>query len=366
MKLVVCGGGTGGHIYPALAVVTALREMVADLQLLWIGTTGQTEEQLVPRAGIPLQTIRGGAMVGVPLSLRLKNGMLLGRSIGTAYRLLRQFQPDVLLLTGGYVNVPVALVAKWLGVPALIYLPDVEPGSAIKFLIRFAEKVACTSEESRAFVPASKLIVTGYPVRPELRAALSHSQADALAQFDLQSGRPTLFVFGGSRGAQSINRAVGNILPELLTQTQLIHVSGTATWAETESNVQKVPASLRSFYRPYPYLHEEMGLAFRAADLVIARAGASMLGESPAFGLPAILVPYPHAWRYQKVNADYLVSRGAALRLNDEEMGQKLLPTIQTLLRQPTRLSQMATAAQQLDQPQAAQKIGQALQGLIR
>ncbi|HMT19841.1 MAG TPA: glycosyltransferase, partial [Promineifilum sp.] len=128
--------------------------------------------------------------------------------------------------------------------------------------------------------------------------ALLLSKAEALAQFDLLPGRPTLFVFGGSRGARNINRALMAALPELLQSAQIIHVSGELTWPEGETNAATLPNDLRRFYRPYPYLHEEMGAAFRAADLALARAGASMLGESPAFGLPSILVPLTFAWRY--------------------------------------------------------------------
>ncbi len=208
------------------------------------------------------------------------------------------------------------------------------------------------------------MIVTGYPVRPELREAAAMSKDEALAQFDLLPGRPTLFVFGGSRGAQAINRALMSILPALLAQVQVIHISGTLTWPEVEANLANLSEEQMVYYRPYPYLHERMGAAFRAADLVLARAGASMLGEGPAFGLPAILVPLAWAWRYQKVNADFLTERGAAVQLTDETLPDQLVPTVQALLGDKARLAQMQQAAQALDVPDATTRLARLVMDL--
>ncbi len=358
MKLLVCAGGTGGGIYPALAAVSALQQQgLAKEQILWVGTKGEMEETLIPREGLKLATITGGAMVGVSFGTRLRNGARLGRSIFTAHRLVRQFQPDVMFMTGGYVAVPVA-VAAWLNrLPIVIYLPDVEPGASIKTIVPLARRVACTTEGSRAYVPAHKMVVTGYPVRPEIRAATQMSKAEALARFNLSGERPTLFVFGGSRGAQKINRALMNSLPQLLQDTQVIHISGTLTWPEVETNAATLTEAERAFYRPFPYLHDEMGAAFRAADLVVARAGASMLGESPAFALPSVLVPLTFAWRYQKVNADFLTERGAAVQLTDDTLPGELLPVVCRLLGDRQQLAQMGAAAARLDQPEAGKKV---------
>lgn len=349
-------------MYPALAVVDVLRHRgIRDEQILWLGTHGQMEEQLVPRAGLRLETVAGGPIAGVSRSQQLRNGAKLMLSVASAYRIIGRFDPSVLFLTGGYVNAPVALAAKLRRVPSAIYLPDVEPGAAIKRIQPLVDKIACTSEASAEFLPVKKLVVTGYPVRQELRSALTLNVAEARKQFDLDTDRPTLFVFGGSRGAQSINRALMAILLELLQTIQVIHVSGTLTWNEVEAFADTLPTELRRWYRPKPYLHEEMGVAFRAADLIVARAGASMLGESPAFGVPAILVPYPYAWRYQKVNADYLVNNNAGFRLDDEAMAEKLLPAIQSLLHDEARLTAMKAAARALDRPDSAEKIANVL-----
>lgn len=362
MRILVCAGGTGGGIYPALAAVTELQALdVGTDDILWIGTKGEMEETLVPKAGLRLETIPGGPIVGVPLRTRARNAMRLARGIGAASGHVRRFRPNVMFMTGGYMAAPVAVAARRHGVPIVIYLPDVEPGSSIRFAVPMARRIACTTAGSAAFVPEEKMVVTGYPVRPEIRAARSLSRAEALAAFDLTAGRPTLFVFGGSRGARNINRALMASLPHLLAEAQIIHVSGTLTWPEVESNATTLPEELRAYYRPYPYLHEEMGPAFRAADLVLARAGASMLGECPAFGLPAVLVPLTFAWRYQKVNADYLTQHGAAVQLIDETLAETLLPTVRSLLFNQAKLSQMAAAATALDRPNAAVELARVI-----
>lgn len=362
MRVLVCAGGTGGGIYPALAAVTALQAQgIGNNDILWIGTKGEMEETLVPRAGLRIETIPGGPIVGVSLRSRVSNAVKLGRGIGVASGHVRRFRPEVMFMTGGYMAAPVAVAARRHGVPIVIYLPDVEPGSSIRFAVPMARRIACTTAGSAAFVPEEKMVVTGYPVRPDIRAAKTLTRSEALAKFDLQPGRPTLFVFGGSRGARNINRALMGALPELLERAQIIHISGTLTWSEVEANATTLPAELRAYYRPYPYLHEEMGAAFRAADLALARAGASMLGESPAFGLPSILVPLTFAWRYQKVNADYLTERGAAVQLIDETLTETLLPTVRDLLFDQDKLDRMAAAAVALDKPDAAADLAQVI-----
>ncbi|HID53359.1 MAG TPA: UDP-N-acetylglucosamine--N-acetylmuramyl-(pentapeptide) pyrophosphoryl-undecaprenol N-acetylglucosamine transferase [Anaerolineae bacterium] len=358
MKILICAGGTGGGIYPALAAVTALRERGYQREdFLWIGTKGEMEETLVRHAGLQLETISGGAIAGVPFYQKAIHGAELAISVPKAYRILRHFQPDVMLMTGGYMAAPVTIAARILRTPIAIFLPDVEPGQSIRFALPQAKKVGATTSGSEAYIPANKLVVTGYPVRPQLRKAVHLSKTEALAQFSLMPGRPTLFVFGGSRGAQAINQALMGILPELLTSVQVIHISGTQTWPEVEANMAALTEEQMMFYRAFPYLHNEIGAAFRAADLVVARAGASMLGEGPAFGVPMILVPLAWAWRYQKVNADYLTERGAAVQLTDEQLPEKLLPAITVLLNDETRLAQMRQAAKALDIPNGADNL---------
>ncbi len=360
LRILVCAGGTGGGIYPALAAVSELVNQGLDRdQVLWVGTRGEMEEQLVPPAGIQLETIEGGAIIGVPLRRSIPNAAKLTWSTGSALRLVRKFKPHVMFMTGGYMALPVAFAARMRGVPIGIFLPDVEPGSSIKTIMPIAKRVACTTDGSTAYVPADKMVVTGYPVRPEIRSANQISKMDALARFDLEPGRQTLFVFGGSRGAQNINRALMAVLPELLWRHQVIHISGTLTWPEVEANLDTLTDEQRRWYRPYAYLYDRMGAAFRAADLVVARAGASMLGEGPAFGLPSVLVPLSFAWRYQKVNADYLTERGAAVQLTDDALGESLLPTVSKLLDDEAMLTKMGLAAKALDKPEATTRLAE-------
>lgn len=358
MKVLICAGGTGGGIYPALAAAAALQAQgVATSDLVWVGVQGEMEEKLVPRAGIRLEKIVGGAIAGVSRLQQFKNGLKLLWSIWLSFRIMGKFRPDVVFLTGGYMAVPVGFAARIRRIPAVMYLPDLEPGSALKTISRTVGTVTATFAESAEYFQAGKRVVeTGYPVRQALVDAAVQSQAIALAHFQLSAKMRTLFVFGGSRGAKSINDALMSILPDLLKKMQVIHVSGTLTWPEVEAFAQTLPEDLKTNYRLFPYLHEEMGMAFRAADLVIARAGASMMGECPLFGVPAILVPYPYAWRYQKVNADFLVNRGAGVRLDDEKLGSDLLNTIDQLIQGQT-LEEMKKAAKSLYVSGAAGKI---------
>jgi UDP-N-acetylglucosamine--N-acetylmuramyl-(pentapeptide) pyrophosphoryl-undecaprenol N-acetylglucosamine transferase len=206
------------------------------------------------------------------------------------------------------------------------------------------------------------VVVTGYPVRPELAAA---RRPEAVAHFGLSESRPTVLVFGGSRGARSINFALLEALDDLLTNLQVIHISGELDWPVVQERAAGLSESKRAHYHAFPYLHEDMGLAFASADVVVARAGASSLGEIPMFGLGAILVPYPYAWRYQKVNADYLAARGAAVRLNDEDLKTRLTATLRELLGNPDRLTAMRAASRALAVPDAAGRIANELEQLM-
>ncbi len=353
--MLICAGGTGGGVYPAIAVLEALKGRVRDesLDVLWVGGAGGMEEDLVTRAGIPFHAVPAAGVHGVGLRQLPGNLLKLARGVWASRRILDGFHPDVLFFTGGYVAVPVAL-AGW-RVPTVLYVPDIEPGMALKFLARFADRIALTTQESRRFFSRrAVVVVTGYPVRTEL---LRWGREAARREFDLRDDLPVLLVFGGSKGARSINRALLAALREVLGMAQVIHLSGALDWPEVEAARQALPERLAARYHAFPYLHERMGAALASADLVLSRAGASTLGEFPAFGLPAVLVPYPYAWRYQKVNAEYLAHRGAALVLEDETLQETLLPTLRSLLEQEQKLSAMREAMRSLATPQAGDAI---------
>jgi UDP-N-acetylglucosamine--N-acetylmuramyl-(pentapeptide) pyrophosphoryl-undecaprenol N-acetylglucosamine transferase len=227
---------------------------------------------------------------------------------------------------------------------------------AIKSIARSADVIAVTTEQSQKYFN-KPVYETGYPIRPEL--ALWDRQT-AHQHLGINSSSPVVLIFGGSQGARSINMAVLNKLPALLEKCEIIHLSGEGDWQMVKSRREQLPVELAARYHAMAYLHE-MGAALAAADVVVSRAGASALGEFPLFALPAILVPYPHAWRYQKVNADYLTRRGAAIMLQDNRLEDELLTTLTVLLDNPNKLKAMRAAMFELSHPRAAEKIASAL-----
>lgn len=355
----ISGGGTGGHVYPALAVLKTLNHT----ETLWVGSENGLEKDLVQRAKLAYKGIAAGGLRGKSPIAMTKGFLALGKGYRQSKRLLKQFKPDVLFVTGGYVCVPMTLAAHRAGIPILIYLPDIEPGKAIKFLSRFAAKIAVTAPPAQDFFPAGLTAVTGYPVRAELYEG---DKDAARGVFNLEANRPTVLIFGGSQGARSINRTTAetDTLSKLLAHAQLIHVTGTKDAARTKDIWEELPAELQRYYHLYDYLHTEMTDAFKAADLIVSRAGASILGEAPAAGVPSILIPYPYSGAHQWANARYMVKQGAAIAIPDVDLGTDLADTILSLLKDDVRRAKMIIAAQNLAKPNAAQSIGKLLQDL--
>jgi UDP-N-acetylglucosamine--N-acetylmuramyl-(pentapeptide) pyrophosphoryl-undecaprenol N-acetylglucosamine transferase len=357
VRLLVCAGGTGGGVYPALSIVQAAQEMELLKDLMWIGGQDGIETDLVPRAGIEFKPIPAAGVHGVGLRRLPGNLLSLARGVRAVAGLIRAFRPDVMLFTGGYVAAPAAFAGR--RVPSLFYVPDVEPSLASKVLARFSGRICLIAEESRRFFPGRRdAVVTGHPVRSGLTDWTPEAARTAL---DLSADRPTLLVFGGSLGARSINLAVLRILPELLAEMQVVHLTGRADWETVLAAADRLPPDLLAGYRLHPYLHDEMGAAYTAADVVLSRAGASAVGELPLFGKPALVVPYPYAWRYQKVNADFLSRHGAAQMIPDERLGERLLPEIRELFRDPDRRRRMGAAMLSLARPDAAGAIAREL-----
>ena len=339
-------------MYPALAVHHALTQRLADVETMWVGGEGGMEAELVDRAGIAFKSIPAAGLHGVGARALPGNLLRISRGWLASRRILREFKPDVLFFTGGYVAGPMAFAGR--RVPTLLYVPDIEPGLALKSLARYANRIALTAAESKKYFRGDKrTVVTGYPVRADLAA---WSRSDAVQHFGLSGDPPVLLIFGGSQGARSINTAILKHLSSLLEIAQIIHISGQLDWSMVEAAAQALPRELSARYHAMPYLHE-MGAALAAADVVISRAGASVLGEFPAFGLPAVLIPYPHAWRYQKVNADYLAEHGAAVILQDEILKDRLLPLVKDLLLNPAKREAMRAAMRSLAHPEAAAAI---------
>jgi UDP-N-acetylglucosamine--N-acetylmuramyl-(pentapeptide) pyrophosphoryl-undecaprenol N-acetylglucosamine transferase len=329
--------------------------------VIWVGGEGGMEERLVRRAGVAFEAVPAAGLHGIGLRALPGNLSRMVRGVVAARRVIRRFGPDVLFFTGGYVAAPVAIAGR--GIPSAVYIPDIEPGLALRFVSRGARLVALTAEEAGRHTPRRHTIVTGYPTRPGL---VPLEKAEARRRMALDPSAPVLLVTGGSRGARSINRALWDSLPTLLERTQVLHITGELDWPEVDRRKADLTAALSPRYHAHAYLHEEMGAAFAAADLAVTRAGASVLGELPLFGLPAILVPYPHAWRYQEVNADYLAGRGAAVVLRDEDLPARLGPMILDLLEDPSRRSSMAEASRRLARPGAAHQIAAEIERLAR
>ena len=354
MRILVSGGGTGGHVYPILSVLDALRERTkGEGDILYVGHQAGVEASLVPRAGIPFAPIAGGQVRGQAPWTLARNLVRIGKGYGQARALVRQFRPDVCFITGGWVTVPVALAAWRHGVPLVIYLPDITPGLAIRALQHLATRVAVTVPDSARHFP-HKAVVTGYPVRRQVWDA---TREQARATLGLPQEEKVLLVFGGSRGARSINRALVAGLEDVLPLAHVVHITGTLDYEWVQDAAERLSGDGRSRYHVHAYLHDEMPLALAAADLVVCRAGASVLGELPARGLPAVLVPYPYAGRHQERNARYLADRGAAVVVEDERLSQDLVPTVRALLEDDARRSAMARAARALAVPDAAARL---------
>jgi UDP-N-acetylglucosamine--N-acetylmuramyl-(pentapeptide) pyrophosphoryl-undecaprenol N-acetylglucosamine transferase len=336
--------------------------MASPVEALFVGEADGMERGLAQRDGIPFEAIQAGAVAGVGVFGALKG--LFKIMIGTtqALNIVSRYKPDAVLLTGGFVGVPVALAAALRGVPSVAYLPDIEPGLAFKVMARLVTKVAATAEASSAYIDRRKLVVTGYPLREVFASATR--QAGRM-RFGIDATDRVLLVFGGSKGARQINEAIGAAAPELLKRCVILHVTGTANRDAVNAIREAVPADLRARWQVHAYLHDEMAEAMAAADLAVCRSGASVLGELPATQLPAVLVPYPWAWRYQKVNAAWLVDRGAAVLMPDGELAARLAETVIGLLDDNTRLAAMRASAGQLAIPDGAARIATVVKDII-
>lgn len=337
---------------------------MGPIELLMVGEAGGMEQMLAERAGLPFRSVATGQIRGRAMWTAAGNLAKMARGARETAALIREWRPDVVFVTGGYVAAPVAWAAYWSRprVPLMIYLPDLTPGRAIQATAYLAQKVAVSFPEVAHYF-GRKAVVTGYPVRAELFAT---AKPEAWAKLGLQADLPVLLVFGGSRGARSINRALVAALPELLPVCQVVHVTGQTGWEESYAAAQatlqqavergQIDNHALVRYHPHAYMHD-MVHALVAADLVVARAGAATLGEFPAAKLPAVLAPYPFAGQHQDANARYLADRGAALVIPDKDLAERLKPALLDLLGHPERLQTMSAAAAALAKPDAAANI---------
>jgi UDP-N-acetylglucosamine--N-acetylmuramyl-(pentapeptide) pyrophosphoryl-undecaprenol N-acetylglucosamine transferase len=321
------------------------------------------EERITRKEGMTFYPVSVGALRGLRRPWKFARNLgKLARGVLQARRIVQEFCPDVVLATGGYVSVPLLLAARAARCPSLVYLPDMSPGLAVKFLSLFAQRVAVSFADVASYFPARKVMVSGYPVRRALYETDGESARSALG---LDPEPLVVLILGGSRGAHSINQVIRDEIQSLASIAQIVHISGLGDHQELNQFRGKL-GPVQARYHLFPYLYERMTDALLAADLVIARAGAATLGEFPAAGLPAILVPYPYAGQHQQANAEYLSNHGAAAIVQDEELGTRLLPVVEGLLGDPQRLSEMGAASRALAMPNAAGLVADELLSLVK
>jgi len=347
MKLLLAGGGTGGHLFPAVALAQLLLEQDPEAAVQFVGTAQGIEARVLPQLGLPLETIEISGLVGKNALAKLALAPKLLRSIRQSMRIIDRFQPDVVVGVGGYASGPVALAAKKSGCPLVLHEQNAWPGLTNRILGRWADRICVSFKETRSVFNDRKTLVTGNPVRGELPRLLAPAD-----------GPPTLLVFGGSRGARAINQGMLRVLPlleEWRGRLQIIHQTGTEDLEAVTEGYHDAgwkDAEISSFI-------DDMADAYRRAHLVLCRAGATTIAELTCCGRPAILVPYPHAaGDHQTVNARALAKRGAALMLPQNELkGDSLARLLRDLLKDRERLLDMAGVARSLGMPEAAIKI---------
>jgi UDP-N-acetylglucosamine--N-acetylmuramyl-(pentapeptide) pyrophosphoryl-undecaprenol N-acetylglucosamine transferase len=361
MKVIFSGGGTGGHVYPALAVATALAQELGDseaLDALYVGTASGIERELVTRAGLPFRTVAAGAIRGRSPWRLAASVFKLARGVPQARAVIAQFQPQAILTTGGYASVPMAVAARTSHrLPLVVYLPDVHPGWAVRLMALLSRRVAVSTDRSLSYLPPAKTVVTGYPIRPIFWQA---TKIEGRRRLAIDPQDRLLLITGATHGARTLNRTVVHHLPQLLELCQIIHLSGRSDQPRLDRLRRDLPNRLRPRYHLYGYMHEDLPWAMAAADLALMRSGASVMGELPAVGLPAILVPYPHAGGHQLFNARFLADAGAAIVVDDNKLNG-LLPLVGELLADEPRRATMAEAARRLARPDAATNIARLL-----
>ncbi|HWR43274.1 undecaprenyldiphospho-muramoylpentapeptide beta-N-acetylglucosaminyltransferase [Sporomusa sp.] len=371
MRLIISGGGTGGHIYPAVTIAREVAKLTDSCEILFVGTKHGLEADIVPKEGFNFATIE---VRGLERRISWQNVQTLLKTVGSVWssaKIIKKFKPDVVIGTGGYVCGPVLLAASLLKIPTMIQEQNVIPGITNKILSRFVDKIAVGYKEAEQYFKKYKpdqIIFTGNPIRPEVMSA---ARVEGQTALGLEPNKLTLLVVGGSRGARSINNAMFDVYKHFngSQRIQILHVTGQSEYNSIVGNIKQAGIDISSggniIIKPYLY---NMPLALAASDLAIFRAGAVGLAELTARGIPAILIPYPYAAEnHQEFNARALERHGAATVIADKELtGVKLTNTIENLLENPTMLSGMAEKSRELGRPQAAEAIARLALCLIK
>jgi UDP-N-acetylglucosamine--N-acetylmuramyl-(pentapeptide) pyrophosphoryl-undecaprenol N-acetylglucosamine transferase len=361
LRIIVAGGGTGGHVYPGIAVVERL-ETLLETRALFVGARGGAEEKILARAGRDFQLLPGYGLRRASAARKLAAPFMLVSGVLRAGKILSTFRPDVVLGTGGYASAAVVVASLASHTPRVLQEQNSVPGLVNRKLARYAQLMLLGYDESRAWLPASvPSLVVGNP----LRRMPSPSRAQAAAFFRLDASRPTVLIVGGSRGAHSLNLAGADTAASLAASrgVQFIILCGAADRAEVERRTQAVS----SLVRVLEYL-DEMHFAYAASDVAIARSGASSVFELALFGVPSIFVPYPYAAdAHQETNAAPLVQAGAAVMVRDAELSAaRLVSELDTTFESPERRSAMSEAMRAWSKPDAAERVADAIVALVK
>jgi len=359
VDVVIAGGGTGGHTSPGLAVAALLRER--SRTCAWIGSRSGIEAQRVPQSGIPYIAISTGKLRRYWAWQNVAD-LLVNVPAGTlsVLRILRTLRPRVVFGTGGFVALPVVFGAALLRLPVVLHEQTAVPGLANRIGARFARRIAVTFPDRAGRLPAARVVVTGNPLRPELRAG---SRSSAIARFQLDPAIPLVYVTGGAQGAHRINRVVGDALASLAEKAQLIHqcgenpATGDRQWLEDRRAA--LPPALARRYTVVPYIGAELAGIYAAAALVVARAGAGTVNECCQLGVPALYVPLPGTRGDEQTENARIVERvgGAVVLPQSMLTTERLVREVRALLADPAGLKQMGEHARTLAVPDAAERI---------
>lgn len=362
IKVIISGGGTGGHIYPAIAIANALKEINPAIEVLFVGAEGKMEMEKVPKAGYPI--------IGLPIAGINRSNMLanitfpvkLASSLWQARKIVKDFQPDVAVGVGGYASGPLLLAASLANVPILIQEQNSYAGVTNKFLAKKARKICVAYPKMEQFFPASKIQMTGNPVRKDILNVASKRQ-QALEYFGLQANKPTVLVIGGSQGAKTINESIDGGL------TSLVNEGCQVVWQTGKLYIDRAKTAAEVFAGQV-YVSDfiyEMDLAYAVADIVVSRAGALSVSELCLAGKPSILVPLPTAAEdHQTKNAMSLVENHAAILVKDIQAREELVKVALGLLQDKTKQNLLTENILKLGKPNAAVEIAQQVLGLVK
>ncbi|MCI0547450.1 MAG: undecaprenyldiphospho-muramoylpentapeptide beta-N-acetylglucosaminyltransferase [Candidatus Rokubacteria bacterium] len=369
MRIVIAGGGTGGHTSAGLAVAASLQRR-GGIELHWVGTADGVEARRASEAGIAFHAVAAGKLRRYWDRRNIRDLLVrVPAGLAQSLSLLRELRPDLLFATGGFVALPPALAARALRIPLVIHEQTVVPGLANRIAGRFARRIALSFPPADRTFPPDRITVTGNPLRPELEGGVA---GEAFRVLGLEWGLPLVYVTGGAQGSHRVNRAVGAVLPDLLERAVVAHqcgdnpATGDREWLAGEA--ARLPVRLRGRYALRPWVGEELRHIYAAAALVVSRSGAGTVNECCHLGRPAIYVPLPGtSGDEQTANARYVAGIGGAVVLPQSELdGARLLEHVRQLLDNPEALRRMGEAARRLARPDAADRIAALLIEVVR